>query len=111
MNLFPGPLSVLIIDNASCHGSQELKEMCNEAGVVLDFLPLYLPDFNSIEELFSVLKAWIRRNQELVKGFEDFGDFLKLAVKEFMEGKNAYSYFRSAGIRINEDNKVVKTDA
>ena len=63
MNPFPAPRSVLILDNASCHRSQELKEMCREAGVVLEFLPPYSPDFNPIKESFSALKAWIRRNR------------------------------------------------
>jgi transposase len=111
INSFPGPLSVLIINNTSYHRSQELKEICNKVGVVLKFLSPYSPNFNPIKELFSALKAWVRRNQELVKGFKDFGDFLKLTVKEFIEGKTAYNYFRLAGIEINKDNKVVKTDA
>jgi transposase len=104
MNPYPGPRSVLILDNASCHRSQELKDMCNEAGVVLEFLPPYSPDFNPIEESFSALKAWVRRNRQLEEGFEDFGDFLELAVEDFMERKDAHGYFRSAGIGvISED--------
>ena len=30
MNLFPGPRSVLVMDNASIHKSEELVEMCQE---------------------------------------------------------------------------------
>ena len=87
MNPFPAPRSVLILNNAFCHRSQELKDICEEAGVVLEFLPPYSPDFNPIEESFSALKAWVRRNRQLVDSFEDFGEFLILGVEEFMEGK------------------------
>ncbi len=31
MNPFPGPLSVLILDNASCHRSKELKDKCEDS--------------------------------------------------------------------------------
>jgi transposase len=63
--------------------------MCNKAGVVLEFLPPYSLDFNPIKELFLALKAWVRRNRQLEEGFKDFNDFLKLAVKDFMEEKDA----------------------
>jgi transposase len=86
--------------------------MCNEAGVVLEFLPPYSPDFNPIEELFSALKAWVRKNRQLEEGFEDFGDFLELAVKDFMKEKDARGYFRSARIGfISEDEDKDESEA
>jgi transposase len=57
INPFPGLRSVLILDNASYHRSQELKDICKEAGIVLKFLPPYSPDFNPIKKLFSALKV------------------------------------------------------
>jgi len=111
MNPFPGPRSVLIMDNASAHKSAELVVMCEEAGVHLEFLPAYSPDFNPIEESFAVLKAWIRRNRELVEAFDDdFQSFLELAVEEFMVGKDARGYFRSAGVGV-EGIEIVGSDS
>jgi transposase len=46
--------------------------MCDAAGVVLAFLPPYSPDLNPIEEFFSELKAWIKRNNELISRFDNF---------------------------------------
>jgi len=40
----------------------------------LVYLPPYSPDFNPIEEAFSALKAWIRRNRDYVTG-ELSGEF------------------------------------
>lgn len=34
----------------------------------LVYLPPYSPDFNPIEEAFSALKAWIRRNRDYARG-------------------------------------------
>lgn len=50
------------MDNASFHHSNRIKEMCIEAGVKLVYLLPYSPDLNPIEEFFSELKAYLRRN-------------------------------------------------
>ena len=50
---FPGPRSVLILDNATIHRSSELGTICQEAGIRLEFLPPYSPDFNPIEKSFA----------------------------------------------------------
>ena len=42
-----------------------MKDMCADAGVLLDFLPPYSPDFNLIEEAFTELKAWMKKNIQL----------------------------------------------
>jgi transposase len=57
MNLFPGPRSVLVLDNVGTHLSEDLAAMCEEAGVRLEYLSSYSPDYNPIEESFSALKA------------------------------------------------------
>jgi len=49
------------MDNASWHRSEKIVQMCRDAGVVLEFLPPYSPDFNPIEEHFSVLKKFIKK--------------------------------------------------
>ncbi|KAF7348782.1 Transposase domain-containing protein [Mycena venus] len=57
---FPGPLSVLVMDNARIHHGEEILELAERFGVRIEFLPLYSPDFNPIEEVFSKIKAFIR---------------------------------------------------
>ena len=59
---YPEPKSVIIIDNASWHHSEKILQTCRDAGVILEFLLLYLPDFNSIEEHFGVLKILSRKS-------------------------------------------------
>jgi len=43
--------------------------MCEDAGVVLAFLPPYSPDLNLIEETFAQLKACIKKNKQMAEGF------------------------------------------
>jgi transposase len=59
---WPEPNSVLIMDNASFHHTDRVREPCSNAGVKLLYLPPYSPDLNPIEEFFAELKAFVRRN-------------------------------------------------
>ena len=55
------PLSIIIYNNVSIHYNPELIYIYYDIKVLLKYLPLYLPDLNFIETLFSILKAWIKR--------------------------------------------------
>jgi transposase len=57
MNLFPRLRLVLILDNVGTYLSEDLATIYEEARVRLEYLPSYLPDYNPIEESFSILKA------------------------------------------------------
>ena len=56
MNLFLRLRSVLILDNVNSYLSKDLTTIYEEAGVRLEYLPLYSPDYNPIEESFFTLK-------------------------------------------------------
>lgn len=55
------PGDVVIMDNLSSHKGQTVKDLIEDAGARLLFLPPYSPDFNPIEKAFSKLKAHLRR--------------------------------------------------
>lgn len=48
MNAFPGPYSVLVLDNVSIHKGQHLLDICNAKGVRVEYLPPYSPDLNPV---------------------------------------------------------------
>ena len=54
---YPRPQSILILDNASIYKLAQLRNLYKEHGVLLIFLPLYLPDYNLIKATFKDLKA------------------------------------------------------
>jgi transposase len=93
--------SVLVMDNAKVHYSPELLEICAVAGVHIEYLPPYSPDFNPIETSFSVLKAYIRRHSDeaaLWASSGMFGEFLNNAVRSQITAYNARNLFRKARI-------------
>jgi transposase len=78
--------------------------MCDAVEVILARLSSYSSDFNLIETSFSLLKAWIRRNEELARSYtaeyDDFGQFLQDAVKEQRTRlSDSGNLFRGAGIQ------------
>jgi transposase len=97
-----GDRSILIMDNASIHKSNTLKQLCIAANVDLVFLPPYSPDFNPIEATFGDLKAWVKRNYLLAAEFEGFGNFLTFAVEQ-TRGRYASQHFRKAGYIVSNN--------
>lgn len=52
---------VVVMDNLQVHKSLRVKELIEEAGAEVLFLPPYSPDFSPIEEAFSKVKGILRR--------------------------------------------------
>ena len=71
MNPFPGPQSVIVMDNAQIHHNGRIEQIFKDRGCHLVYLPPYSPDMNPIEKGFSVLKASLRRYGELDGGEND----------------------------------------
>jgi DDE superfamily endonuclease len=75
---------------------QVLQELCDNAGVLLEFLPPYSPDFNPIEEAFAEMKAWMRKNWIMAEAMGTYEQFLELALQQQVYKPGAH--FRSCHI-------------
>jgi transposase len=73
MGAFPGPNSVLIMDNARIHIGGRLQELCDARSVLLKYLLPYSPDMNPIEKVFLVMKSQIKRRNLLTSTDKDPG--------------------------------------
>ena len=51
----------MVMDNLSAHKGSRVRELVQERGCELLYLPPYSPDLNPIEEAFAKLKALLRR--------------------------------------------------
>lgn len=102
---YPEPKSVLVMDNASFHHSERIKQMCSQKGVILVYLPPYSPDLNPIEEFFAELKSFIRRNWQTYEDSpsQGFGSFLEWCVDVVGAKKeSAEGHFRNAGLAMED---------
>jgi transposase len=51
----------VIMDNLSAHKGHRVRELIEERGCELLYLPPYSPDLNPIEEAFSKIKSILRK--------------------------------------------------
>ena len=55
------PGQVVVMDNLGAHKGERVRELIQERGCELVYLPPYWPDLNPIEEAFSKVKGLLRR--------------------------------------------------
>ena len=85
-SLLPG--QVVVMDNLSAHKGGGVRELLEERGCEVLFLPFYSPDFSPIEEAFSKLKARLRRARARTKEalVEAIGQALDAITPEDVRG-------------------------
>ena len=74
------PHSILIMDNCSIHHVAEVKNLFQQAGIVVLFLPPYSPDLNPVEEAFSYVKNYLRKHDQLLQAIPDPTDVIQAAL-------------------------------
>jgi transposase len=55
------PGRIVVMDNLSSHKGPRVRELIEESGCELMYLPLYCPDLNPIEEAFTKIKGALPR--------------------------------------------------
>ncbi len=82
------PGRIVVMDNLSVHKSKYVRELIEESGCELWFLPAYSPDLNPIEEAFSKVKGALRKAKarSLEALFEATGDALRSVSEEDARG-------------------------
>ena len=73
------PGDIVVLDNLGSHKGTAIKEAIQAAGARLLFLPAYSPDLNPIEQVFSKIKALVRKQDPRTGDttWQSIGDVLK----------------------------------
>ena len=106
MNEWPLPNLVLVVDNTSIHKVAGIRELIEERGAWILYLPAYSPDFNPIELAFSTIKGWLRTNRDRVNREIDAEDGVVYNV--FWEAVHAVTadqakgWFKHCGYTVDE---------
>jgi transposase len=91
-NPYPGPRSVLILDNCNIHHSEKIRALVeDDAMCKLIFLPPYSPDLNPIEQAFFSIKSYLRRH------WNDFSLSIIDTACHNITADMAWSFIRSSG--------------
>jgi transposase len=87
---------VVIMDNLPAHKPARVRELIEQRGCELYYLPSYSPDLNPIEETFSKIKGILRRAGARTKEalLEVLGEALSA-----VSAQDARGYFEHAGYR------------
>ncbi|GAO49237.1 hypothetical protein G7K_3391-t1 [Saitoella complicata NRRL Y-17804] len=59
---FPGPRSVIVMDNVRFHHDPRIAEILSYHGRKCIYLPPYSPDLNPIKECFGIMKQYMRKH-------------------------------------------------
>jgi transposase len=51
----------LVVDNLGAHRPKRIRELIEQQGCELLYLPAYSPDYNPIEEVFAKIKNLLRK--------------------------------------------------
>jgi transposase len=90
------PGDIVVMDNLGSHKRPPPIAAIEAAGATVRFLPPYSPDLNPIEEMFSKLKAFLRKAKarSLDALYAALGDGLRTVTASDIAG-----WFRSCGYR------------
>ena len=87
---------IVVVDNLGAHRPKHIRELIEQQGCELVYLPAYSPDYNPIEEAFAKIKKLLRKVAARSKGalVEAIGQALSAVTAE-----DALGYFKHAGYR------------
>ena len=88
---------IIVLDNLSAHKSERAKELIEERGCQLLYLPAYSPDFNPIEEAFSKIKSALRKAQ--ARNREALVEALGVAISA-VTTRDAHGFFEHGGYHL-----------
>ena len=88
------PGRIVVMDNLSVHKTHKVRELVEEAGCELLYLPPYSPDLNPIEEAFSKIKGILRKAEARTREvlIEAMGHAISSVTEE-----DAWGFFEHCG--------------
>ena len=97
------PGQVVIMDNLGAHKGKRVRELIEERGCELLYLPPYSPDLNPIEEAFAKVKALLR--QAGARTREALVEAIGRAL-DTVTSRDARRFFGHCGYRLLPDQQL-----
>ena len=88
---------IVIMDNLTAHKGERIKELIDERGCKLLYLPPYSPDLNPIEEAFSKIKRILRKAE--ARSREALVETMGRAL-DAVTSRDARGFFELCGYRV-----------
>ncbi len=88
------PGDAVVLDNLAAHKDPRVRELVENAGAKLYFLPPYSPDLNPIELAWSWVKRWLKTARARTESAVNFA--LRLAM-DMVDAETASRWIRHCG--------------
>jgi transposase len=85
---------VVVMDNLTAHKGERVKELIEQRGCELLYLPAYSPDFNPIEEAFAKIKGLLRKAE--ARSRETLVEAMGRAISA-VTAQDAHGFFEHCG--------------
>lgn len=82
----------ILMDNINFHKSKNIIEIIKKSNNEILFIPPYSPEFNPIEKVFSVFKAYINKNINPTTKFKNIDNTIKFFFEKTTNLNNYYIY-------------------
>jgi transposase len=92
------PDAILVLDNLRPHRASVVRELLEQAGIGLVYLPRYSPEFNPIEHAWAKMKE--RLKAKAARSLEALEAELKPAL-DTITAQDAQGWFRHAGYALH----------
>ncbi len=93
---------IVVMDNLRVHKTARVRQLIEDKGCHLRFLPAYSPDFSPIEETFSKVKTFLRRTKARTR------EALQEAIAQALltvTSQDAHGWFEHCGYVSSEERK------
>ena len=87
---------VVVMDNLTAHKGERIRELIEQRGCELLYLPPYSPDFNPIEEAFAKIKGLLRKAE--ARSREALLETIGAAISA-VNDRDARGFFEHCGYR------------
>jgi transposase len=91
------PGRIVVMDQLNVHKAAAVRQRIEACGCRLEFLPAYSPDFNPIEEAFSKLKTFLRRQKARTR--ERLGQAIDTGLQR-LTAQDARGWFKHCGFAV-----------
>jgi transposase len=92
------PDAILVMDNLRPHHATEVRDLLEQAGIGLLYLPRYSPEFNPIEQVWAKMKE--RLKAKAARSLDALEAALKPAL-DTITAKDAKGWIRHAGYALH----------
>jgi transposase len=89
---------IVVMDNLSAHRPKRIRELIEQHGCELLYLPSYSPDYNPIEEAFAKIRNLLRKAAARSK--DALIEAIAAALFSAITAEDIRGYFQHAGYRL-----------